>query len=390
MTVTFDVIIVGSGIAGLWLAARLKREGYNLIVLEQDKLGGLQTLASQGMIHGGQKYNIGGASTDHGAAIALMPARWNECFCGRGELDLSSVRFLSETQVMWPAGSMVSSMTVFAAAKLVNTGTRKLKPEDFPAVLAEMREGRKFKGIVYELPEKVLDVKSLVQSLARESGDTIFTGKVQEIFLDGRIRVSETLMQAQVIIFAAGTGNELPFEELGIQKMTQRRPLRQIMVKPLAHAIYGHGIADQPKPRVTITSHPLAGGEYVWYLGGDIAEKGVRMNHGEALQFAFKEMKTMFPLIDWNTKEWASWEGDRAEPFDQKNRLPAGPYVYERDALLVAWPAKLTFAPLLADNVLELLRSKGIKPQNTTGVPPLPRAEIGDYPWETVTWQKLV
>jgi glycine/D-amino acid oxidase-like deaminating enzyme len=389
MAVTFDVIIVGGGIAGLWLAARLKREGYNLIVLEQDKLGGLQTLASQGMIHGGQKYNIGGTVTDQGAAIARMPARWKECFCGRGELDLSSVRFLSDTQVMWPAGSMVSSMTVFAAAKLVNTGTKRLKPEEFPAVLAEMRERRTFKGSVYELPEKVLDVKSLVQSLARESGDAIFAGKVQEIFPEGTIRVSETLMQARIIIFAAGTGNELPFEKLGIQKMTQRRPLRQIMVKPLTHAIYGHGIAGQPKPRVTITSHPLASGEYVWYLGGDIAEKGARMNNGEALQFAFKEMKTMFPLIDWNTKEWASWQGDRAEPFDEKNRLPAGPCVYERDALLVAWPAKLTFAPLLADNILGLLRAKGIRPQNNTGLPSLPRAEIGAYPWEAVTWQKL-
>ncbi|MFN7609893.1 MAG: FAD-dependent oxidoreductase, partial [bacterium] len=53
---TYDVVLIGGGIAGLWLANVLQQKGYTVALLEENTLGGEQTLASQGMIHGGQKY----------------------------------------------------------------------------------------------------------------------------------------------------------------------------------------------------------------------------------------------------------------------------------------------------------------------------------------------
>ena len=58
MTYEYDIMVFGGGIAGLWLGNTLSRAGYNVIVIESDKLGAGQTLASQGMIHGGQKYLV--------------------------------------------------------------------------------------------------------------------------------------------------------------------------------------------------------------------------------------------------------------------------------------------------------------------------------------------
>ncbi len=55
MPYTYDIIVFGGGIAGLWLSNVLVREGYDVILIESDRLGCGQTLASQGMIHGGQK-----------------------------------------------------------------------------------------------------------------------------------------------------------------------------------------------------------------------------------------------------------------------------------------------------------------------------------------------
>ena len=56
-----DIVVFGGGIAGLWLLNRLRDEGNDAILLEADGLGAAQTLASQGIIHGGLKYALGGS-----------------------------------------------------------------------------------------------------------------------------------------------------------------------------------------------------------------------------------------------------------------------------------------------------------------------------------------
>ena len=383
MAETYDIIIFGGGIAGLFAANRLQQAGYNLILIEKDKLGGVQTLASQGMIHGGQKYVLQGDKTVQAAAIAQMPARWEACFAGQGDIDLSDVKFLSDTQVMFPAGSFLSSLGVFAAAKAVNGKTQKLKTEKFPQVL-------KKSGPVYEMQEKVLDVKSLVTVLAKNLKGRIVQGDAQELLPDGQVAVSGKALQAQAIIFTAGVGNEAALKMLRVQEQqAQRRPLRQIMVKFLPYSLYGHGIVANPKPRVTVTSHPAGNGTYIWYLGGNVAEAAAAMPEAEALSFAKKEMQEIFPDVDWEQKEWASWSGDRAEAFDAAGHLPPGPSLQQRGKILLAWPTKLTFAPLLADNIVDWLKRSDIKPSALTAPPPLPEAEIGFYPWEEATWHRL-
>jgi glycine/D-amino acid oxidase-like deaminating enzyme len=388
MTQTYDIIIFGGGIAGLFIANRLKSAGFNLILIEKDKLGGGQTLASQGMIHGGQKYALQGKVTAQAASIAAMPERWEACFANRGEVDLSGVKFLSDTQVMFPAQtssvlfSFFSGMTVFAAAKAVNGKTRKLQRKAFPAVLE--------RSPVYEMQEKVLDTKSLVTALAKNLQGRIFKGEATEISPDGQVTIEGNKFQAQAIIFTAGAGNEAALHQLKItEQRTQRRPLRQIMVRPVPRPLYGHGIVGKPKPRVTVTSHPDGKGSYTWYLGGNIAEEGAKLSETEALAFAKKEMQEIFPAIDWEQKEWASWYGDRAEALDPSGHLPPGPRIEPHEKILLAWPTKMTFVPALADDVLSWLEKNKINPTPETPLPTLPAAEMGCHPWETAVWHPL-
>jgi len=95
-TLSTDVLIVGGGVAGLWLNARLRAKGYATLLVERESLGGGQSVKSQGIIHGGAKYALHGALSGASEAIADMPRRWREALDGSGELDLSGVRLLSD------------------------------------------------------------------------------------------------------------------------------------------------------------------------------------------------------------------------------------------------------------------------------------------------------
>lgn len=383
-TLKYDIIICGGGIAGLWLLNTLTQRGLNVLLIEKDALGGVQTLASQGMIHGGQKYLLQGNTTPEAFSIAKMPQRWQDCFEGRGDIDLRDVVALSETQVMWPAGSLLSEVGLVAAAKLVNAATKKLSLEGYPKIL-------KGHGPVYELPEKVLDTRSLVSILALPHKERIVRGNITELDTGGLLTVDELKLEAQLIIFTAGLGNEDAVRMLGesVEEKSQRRPLRQIMVKTLDAPLYGHGIVNSPKPRVTITSHPLNEGGYVWYLGGAVAEQTAAMTEHEAFAYAQKEMEEIFPEVNWQEKQWASWLGTRAEVRHGEGALKDGPAIQEYGKVLVAWPTKLTFVPALADEVESRINERHITPLHTGEPPSLPHPEMGKYPWEIAKWMSI-
>jgi glycine/D-amino acid oxidase-like deaminating enzyme len=273
---------------------------------------------------------------------------------------------------------------VRAAAARVNAECRKIETNNQPEPL-RLHE---VQGPVYSLPEKVLDVRSLVLALARDLHGRILRGEVTHLNREGAVTVSGLSMRARLIVFAAGGGNEQALHMLGIeQRLTQRRPLRQVMVRPLPYALYGHGVTTGAQPRVTVTSHAIGPGKYVWYLGGGVAEKGAKMDTAAALRFASSELERIFPAISWCDKEWATWYGERAEPLDEKGRLPAAPVLRQWGCVLFAWPTKLTLVPALSDAVLE--RAGGIAPAATSPPPRLPPAEVSAYPWEVASWQTI-
>src|SRR5262245_14630974 len=84
----WDIVILGGGVAGLWLLNRLRAAGYAAVLLERAALGQGQSIASQGMIHGGMKYALGGTLTGASESIADMPAHWQRCLRGEGDVDL--------------------------------------------------------------------------------------------------------------------------------------------------------------------------------------------------------------------------------------------------------------------------------------------------------------
>jgi len=382
-----DVLIVGGGIAGLWLNARLRRLGYSTLLVERGSLGGEQSVKSQGIIHGGAKYALHGALTGASEAIADMPRRWREALSGSGELDLSGVRLLSEAHYLWSPGTLAGNLTSFFASKAVRGRVDQVKGEQLPPALQD----RKFKGKVYRLAELVLDVPSLITRLAELTGDGLLAALDIQPLRDGTqlsgLRIDGREIRAQRVVLSAGAGNAQLLATLGIEQPKQQlRPLHMVLAKgPALKLLYAHCLGGGPKPRVTVTTHPAADGQWVWYLGGDLAEAdGVARDEASQIKAAQQELAELLPWVDQSATRWATLRVDRAEPAQSGLVRPDNAFLAEDGPLLVGWPTKLALSPDFADRVVAALQRDNIQPGDHPALPPLPRPAVAQPAWETL------
>ncbi|TWI54214.1 glycerol-3-phosphate dehydrogenase [Pseudomonas duriflava] len=382
-----DILIVGGGIAGLWLNARLRRAGFDTVLVECGTLGGGQSMKSQGIIHGGAKYALHGALTGASEAIAHMPQRWRESLAGTGELDLQGVRVLSEAHYLWSPGGLAGNLTSFFASKAVRGRVEAVKGQDLPPALQD----RAFKGKAYRLAELVLDVPSLIKRLADLADDSLLAarhleplnegGKLAGLIVDGHP------IHAQRVVISAGAGTEDLLQQLGLQQPAmQRRPLHMVLVKaPTLKPLYAHCLGSGPKPRITVTTHPAADGQWVWYLGGDLAEaEGVARSEAEQITTARHELNKLVPWIDLSQAQWATVRVDRAEPAQSSLVRPDNAFLAEQDHLMVGWPTKLALAPDFADRVISALDRDGIQPGVHAPLPPHAMPLLGQPVWDTL------
>ncbi|MEE4089281.1 NAD(P)/FAD-dependent oxidoreductase [Pseudomonas viridiflava] len=383
--ISTDVLIVGAGVAGLWLNARLRRQGFSTVLVESASLGGGQSLKSQGIIHGGAKYALHGALSGASEAIADMPRRWREALDGKGELDLSGVRLLSDAHYLWSPGTIAGNLTSFFASKAVRGRVDQVKGEQLPPAL----QHPKFKGKVYRLAELVVDVPSLINRLAELAGDSLLAGKQIEPLYEGDeligLRVDGTDIHAQRIVLSAGGGNADLLKAVGIsQPQMQRRPLHMVLVKgPTLKPLYAHCLGGGTKPRITVTTHPAADGQWVWYLGGDLAEAdGVAREPEAQIAVARKELEALLPWVDLSQAQWATLRVDRAEPAQSGLVRPDNAFLDSQKRLMVGWPTKLALAPDFADRVLSVLSREGIHPTPQPALANAPKPPIAVPVWD--------
>jgi len=362
-----DVVIVGGGIAGLWLLTKIRQAGFTAILLESGALGSGQTYKSQGIIHGGLKYALQGAITQEACVMADMPARWRASLAGSGDIDLSDVRVLSQAQHLFAPNKFTAKLAGFFASKSLTSAVHHLNKENIPLIFQHAA----FKGDVYALDEMVLDVPSLILSLVKRNQDVIF--KVEPISCDEMHVDCEhnlktlTIYQngkalnvhAKQYIFAAGSGNETMVKKWNDPVVAmQRRPLHMVLLKmPMLPTLYAHCLGFGARPRMTITTHFTQNGESIWYVGGALAEEGVTRSPASQIAAAEKEMQAVFPWINFSNAEWATVRVDRAEPKVASGLKPEGSYLKHRNNQLLVWPTKLALAPKLADDVLMHLKT---------------------------------
>jgi glycine/D-amino acid oxidase-like deaminating enzyme len=382
-----DAVVVGGGIAGLWTLNRLRSAGLDAVLLEAESLGHAQTLASQGMVHGGLKYALRGQLTGASEAISAMPDRWRACLAGRGEVDLTGMTPLSEQYYLFAEASTLGRLTSFFASKTLRGRIDKLAPAAYPTAF----QHPDFRGVVYALNDFVLHTPALLARLQAPHQGRIYRHAVRAdaVRRDGQrvtLQLGATMLQTPRLILTAGSGTGLLLRALDMDSpKMQLRPLHQIVVRaPDLPPLFAHCLTAvrRAEPRLTITSHREDGSDrWLWYLGGALATGGIERSDCEQADFARAELAACVPWIDWDTATFESLRIDRAEPAQTDGQRPDEAFVAHRGPVTVAWPTKLSLVPNLGDQVLA-----GIGPPSRSETMigdslPLPPATVGPVPW---------
>ncbi|MEX0702654.1 MAG: FAD-dependent oxidoreductase [Planctomycetales bacterium] len=387
-----DAILFGGGAAGLWALDELVSRGRSALLVEAGELGGGQTVASQGIIHGGLKYTLQGWLTGSARNIREMPDVWRDCLAGRRTPDLSGARVRSECCYLWRTDTFSSKVGMLGARFGLAVAPQLLPIAERPEVL------RACPGPVARLDEQVISPRSFVESLfarhARRilkidpheglSFDIDGLGDVRSIRLTNPASGERVRVQPRRVIFTAGAGNAELRRQVGLSRPAmQRRPLHMVLARGPLPELNGHCV-DGSRTRVTVTSDIDTAGRTVWQIGGQLAEEGVALDEAALVARTRDELRHVIPGVSLDGVEWTTYRVDRAEGSVPFGKRPENVQVLRDANVVTAWPTKLALVPRLAR---ELVRDvEAVSPPSifeTLSLAAWPRPGVALPPWET-------
>jgi len=375
-----DVAIIGGGIAGTWLLRLLCQKGYNAVLLEQNQIGCGQTLASQGMIHGGLKYALTGLLSNESEAIADMPLRWKNCLYSKeGEIDLRHTKILSDCYYMY-SESKIGKLASFFASKAIRARIEKVDHDDRPECFD------RFKGVLYKLNDLVLNTESLLRELLSGLEDRAFklecsNKTIKKIDKGYQLNLSDTEIETDTLINCSGNGTKSLLERLKISEFKiQNRPLKQIIVDaPQGLDMFAHCLTNlsSTEPRMTITTHQKKN-KKIWYIGGQLATEGAGLDDDLLIEKAKVELRQCVSWLKPKEESLRILATDRVEPRTKNQRKPDEAFAERAQDFIQCFPTKLTLTPNLGDKIMLLLdRPKHKDIINSAHA----RANIGVPPW---------
>lgn len=395
-----DALIFGGGAAGLWLLDRLSRDGHHVLLLESSALGSGQTVACQGIIHGGLKYSLAGMLTKSAKNIRDMPGVWRDSLLGVSTPNLTRTRVRSDCCYLWQTDSIASRAGMIGARIGLRVAPEVLSRNDRPRSLNGVY------GTVARLPEQVISAQSFVEDLATQYHDRILKidaenglefeldspGEVVAVHLKSPTDDQTLVLRPRHVILTAGAGNARLRKRAGLSTdVMQRRPLHMVMVRGDLPDLFGHCL-DGAKTRVTITSDRDRDGRMVWQIGGQIAEDGVKMDPGSLTEHTWGELLAVLPSVDLRGTEWSTYTVDRAEGATPNGSRPETIQVLCAGNVTTGWPTKLVLAPVLANEIASRATSPYVSDTfDTSPFAKWPRPEVAAVPWETADcrWWKV-
>jgi glycine/D-amino acid oxidase-like deaminating enzyme len=403
-----DVLIIGGGVAGLWLLNDLHRD-YATLLLERETLGGGQTCHSHVYIHRGHVYKE--SQADLITALQGVTETWNE------RLEDRQLRKVTE----WSYFVWSNAADADQRAKLWSS----FQLDGFQECRDDPTCARVFKRAIvdraFRCPEAALNGEELVDALRRDVDQYIRhiqavdhieadTGdrRVKEIHIT--MAAGERLVIAPgALVLAAGRGNQAlldlvykrsgtPPEVEGVGPEQQIRKAHMLVVKgelePLAAVL-------PDLAGLFIVSRQCEDGQVAWLISdhrseliksrADWEKYDAQWWLPKVLEFLEFVAPRYFALADRPNLQWGVYEAPKAERKSSENEVgSAGEIPHEEKVeqfefvnLFVIWPTKLTLAPKTSEEVRHRLHA-----QRTITTPnPYGQENSLPTPW-TDSWQK--
>lgn len=375
-----DVLIVGGGIAGLWLLDDLRHAGYDALLIEKKALGSGQTIASQGILHSGFKHAIAGRLGTYTDALRDMPTLWRDCLADRREPLLGRIRLRASSCLCWRTGGLGSAISQIGARVGLRTNVTAIRDDERPSPLLRCP------GDVLRLDEQVIDPSSLIETLATRNASSTLLGQVERFALDAPGMIREALivegrrivtLKAMNFVFTAGTGNEELRRACGLADGSMRRlPLPILTVEGNLPDLNGFCM-DGGKAKAVITTQRINEMRAVWQVASERAGSDTR----DAFELtALRELQESLPGFRWPTVSVKTYVTDRAEAAEDNGRAN-DVYASRSGNVITAWPTKLVLAPRLADKICTLLPPPELRSTMRHAPEGWHRPPVAPFPW---------
>jgi glycine/D-amino acid oxidase-like deaminating enzyme len=386
-----DAVICGGGAAGLWLLDRLSRQGCHVVLLEAHALGAGQTIAAQGIIHGGLKYTLQGLLTGSAKSIRGMPNVWRNALLGNGTPNLTHTKLRAECCYLWQTDTLSSRAGMIGAKIGLKVKPETVPVDERPSALASVP------GVVARLAEQVICPASFLADLLEQYRDRILLidgdqgvrfqlnspGEIDAVRLTSPVDGGELVLKSRQVVFTAGGGNARLRKLAGLDDaVMQRRPLHMTLVRGALPQLNGHCV-DGAHTRVTITSAIDAAGRTVWQIGGQVSEDGVKLSPLELTRHVRSELSAVLPGVTFDRTEWSTYQIDRAEGATPKGSRPETVQVLCAGNVTTGWPTKLALAPVLADEIASRITAEASRKRfDPSPLAGWPRPAVAALPWE--------
>jgi glycine/D-amino acid oxidase-like deaminating enzyme len=370
-----DVLIIGGGIMGLWLAKELDDKGYRFALLERKELGGEQTCHSHVYIHQGHIYN------KHQIALAArlksVTGTWQAWLRKRSHLMLSKASYFG-----FRNEADFEAKRAIWADPLLCLDFKEVPTSSWPEALEASANRPSAVKILVSTPEQCLDGNLLVKELQSDAvGNCTFrVDSVDQIRIDpdGVETVARgpdgraLRVRSSFLVFAAGAGNGPLLEEAFPETVSGGKKVQQIRK---AHMLVIRG-AKHDLPRLNgvfgsfnglfIVSRELPD-ENVWLVSDKrspaikTAEDSTRYDRCWWASSAIAHLEELSPAVFEKAGRfrWGIYEAPKAEGFSLGEQPEGERIIRVNQRAWAVWPTKLTLAPRASDTLMAEMKFDG-------------------------------